>query len=468
MRWGKGIKPARTVGDFVNVRDLAPTCMEIASLKPHAQMTGKSLAADLAFAPTLDEMRYTMMRLQKEDGDPRALGKGDDFESLKYTGNRAKGYETWLKEQESGVLAELKKSPMKPGPNPARKRSSRAGSREMLNHAAPPCERNTAVPAVMANGRPACFGARRGSRDGLPAVTGGTPVIRFIQPFPGVRRRGAHPHSRTYSRVIPAGATISPAHFICRTPLKPFRTLAETRTPDGSRFTLHEHDGEYFLKLNGRQLMSTTSTTSELMLAELPCRRLRGRANAGVLIGGLGLGYSLQRVLEIVGPDATVHVAELLPEVVAWNREFLGNVNGKLLDDPRVKVIARDVFDVLLQAPKPSYDAILLDVDNGPTSFVQKKNSRIYGSRGFGLIARSLKPEGEVAFWAACPEPGFIENMKRNGFKASAYPAKAHEHAKRAAHMIYVAEVAPVVPEEDRVVVPKVHVKPWQNLPRRR
>jgi len=250
--------------------------------------------------------------------------------------------------------------------------------------------------------------------------------------------------------------------------LKPFRTLAETRTPDGSRFTLHEHDGEYFLKLNGRQLMSTTSTTSELMLAELPCRRLRGRANAAVLIGGLGLGYSLQRVLEIVGPDANVHVAELLPEVVAWNREFLGNVNGKLLDDPRVKVITRDVFDVLLQAPKPSYDAILLDVDNGPTSFVQKKNSRIYGSRGFGLIARSLKPEGEVAFWAACPEPGFIESMKRNGFKASAYPAKAHEHAKRAAHMIYVAEVAPVVPEEDRVVVPKVHVKPWQNLPRRR
>ena len=110
MRWGKGIKAARTVGDFVNVRDLAPTCMEIASLKPHAQMTGESLAADLAFAPTLDEMRYTLMRLLKEDGDPRALGKGDDFESLKFTGNGAKGYGTWLKEQESGVLAELKKA----------------------------------------------------------------------------------------------------------------------------------------------------------------------------------------------------------------------------------------------------------------------------------------------------------------------------------------------------------------------
>ncbi len=212
--------------------------------------------------------------------------------------------------------------------------------------------------------------------------------------------------------------------------------------------------------------MSTTATTSELMLAELPCRRLRGHAKPSVLIGGLGLGYSLQRVLEIVGPDATVHVAELLPEVAEWNRKFLGHVNGKLLDDPRVKVIVRDVFDVLANAPKPSYDAILLDVDNGPTSFVQKKNSRIYGSRGFAIIARSLKPEGEVAFWSACPEIGFVQSLQRAGFKATSYPAKAHERAKRAAHMIYIAEVAPKDPNE--LPPPKVHVKPWRNLPRRR
>ena len=262
-----------------------------------------------------------------------------------------------------------------------------------------------------------------------------------------------------------APATMAPAHLICPPILKPFRTLAETHTPDGSRFTLHEHDGEYFLKLNGRQLMSTTSTASELQLAELPCRRLRSHAKPAVLIGGLGLGYSLQRVLEIVGPDAVVHVAELLPEVAAWNREFLGRVNGKLLDDPRVKIMVKDVFDVLLNAPKPSYDAILLDVDNGPTSFVQKKNSRIYGSRGFGLIARSLRPEGEVAFWSACPEPQFVGDLKRHGFNATAYPSKAHDRAKRAAHVIYVAEVAPLPPPDERPPAPKVHVKPWRNLP---
>ena len=250
--------------------------------------------------------------------------------------------------------------------------------------------------------------------------------------------------------------------------MKPFRTLAETRTADGSRFTLHEHDGEYFLKLNGRQLMSTTSTTSELLLAELPCRRLRGHAAASVLIGGLGLGYSLRRVLEIVGPDATVHVAELLPEVAAWNREFLGAVNGRLLDDPRVKVIVRDVFDVLLQAPKPSYDAILLDVDNAPTSFVQKKNARIYGSRGFGLISRALRPGGQVAFWSACPEPGFLQTLERAAFTAHANPAKAHDRAKRAAHVIYVAEVAPIENAEDKPPAPPPGPKPRRNFPRYR
>lgn len=268
---------------------------------------------------------------------------------------------------------------------------------------------------------------------------------------------------RTYFRAIPARASISAAHVTRRSLVKPFRTLAETRTPDGSRFTLHEHDGEYYLKLNGRQLMSTTSTTSELLLAELPCRRLRGHAGSCVLIGGLGLGYSLQRVLEIVGPGATVHVAELLPEVAEWNRKFLRGVNGKLLDDPRVKVLVRDVYDVLLQAPKPSYDAILLDVDNGPTSFVQRKNSRIYGGRGFGLIARALKPRGKVAFWSACPEPGFIASLERAGFSATAHPAKAHERAKRAAHVIYMAEPVPEEEEGEAVAKPPGNEAPFRR-----
>lgn len=189
--------------------------------------------------------------------------------------------------------------------------------------------------------------------------------------------------------------------------------------------------------------MSTTSTTSELLLAQLPCKGLGSCADARVLIGGLGLGYSLQRVLELVGPGAIVEVAELLPDVVAWNREYLGAVNGKLLDDPRVKVIVGDVFDVIRRAKDACYDAILLDVDNGPTSFVQAKNSRLYDRRGFGLISRTLKPTGKVAFWSACEEPGFLQSLSASGFYAEAYPCKANERAKRDAHVIYMAERMP-------------------------
>jgi spermidine synthase len=225
--------------------------------------------------------------------------------------------------------------------------------------------------------------------------------------------------------------------------VKPFRTLGQTRTPDGSQFALLEHDGDYFLKLNGRQLMSTTSTSSELVLAEVVCERLARQSHPRVLIGGLGLGFSLQRALELISRGGTVEVAELLPEVVAWNREFLRSVNGRLLDDPRVKVLIGDVFEIIRQTREPSYDAILLDVDNGPTSFIQPKNSRLYDRHGFNLIKRSLRPGGQVAFWSATDEPAFVVALSRSGFKVKTVEAKSHERAKRFAHRIYVAEIKP-------------------------
>ena len=224
--------------------------------------------------------------------------------------------------------------------------------------------------------------------------------------------------------------------------MKPFRTLAETRTPDGSRLTLHEHDGEYFMKLNGRQLMSTSSTASEVLLAHEACASLRGLPNISVLIGGLGLGFTLKRVLELVRPGSVVEVAELLEEVVQWNRDLLKPVNGKLLLDHRVKVLIADVFTVIKRAGHAYYDAIMLDVDNGPTSFVHSKNSRIYNRRGLGLIYHALKPGGRVAFWSAVEEPDFPGHLKRAGFSVEVLPAKAHERARQWPHRIYVAERA--------------------------
>jgi len=220
----------------------------------------------------------------------------------------------------------------------------------------------------------------------------------------------------------------------------PFRNLAETRAPDGSRFSLHEHDGEYFLKHNGRQLMGSNSTVSEILLADLACSFSKPKDSPCVLIGGLGLGFSLRRVLELTGPKSSVHVSELLPEVVAWNREFLTTLNGKLLDDPRVAIFPGDVFDCIKKATA-RFDAILLDVDNGPTSFVQAKNSRIYNSNGLTMIRRALRPGGRVAFWSAEREPAFLAQLSRSGFVANEFEAKANEHSKRAAHRIYVGQM---------------------------
>ena len=219
----------------------------------------------------------------------------------------------------------------------------------------------------------------------------------------------------------------------------PFRNLAEARTPDGSRLTLHEHDGDYFIKLNGRQLMSSTSTTSEIMLADKGCGHLISEPNPRVLIGGLGLGYSLKRVLEIIGDRGAADVAELIPDVVDWNRQFLARVNGRLLDKSNVEILVGDVF-AIIRPSNGAYDSILLDVDNGPTSFVQSGNKRLYDRRGLKLIHKALKIGGKVAFWSAEAEPQFRETLSRSGFDVEEFPAKAHERAKRYAHMIYVGQ----------------------------
>jgi spermidine synthase len=226
--------------------------------------------------------------------------------------------------------------------------------------------------------------------------------------------------------------------------IKPFEILAEVSTPDGSRIRLHKHDGEFYIKHNGRQLMSTIATVSELLLADIGCRHLRNLSKPRVLIGGLGLGYTLKRVLEIVGPGAVVHVSELLPEIVQWNRDFLRGVNGSLIEDPRVKVIIKDVFDVIRGAKgEHAYDSILLDTDHTPSSWVQSKNSRLYERAGFNWVTRALRANGLVAYWSAGAEPDFVHNLSRAGFRVQTYEAKAHPTAKRAVHRIYLGQALP-------------------------
>jgi len=152
--------------------------------------------------------------------------------------------------------------------------------------------------------------------------------------------------------------------------MKPTTTLASCRTPDGAQLVLQEHDGQHYLKVGGVQLMSTTASASEQQMAEIACANLPKRPR--ILIGGLGFGFTLRRVLELCPPDAVVDVAELLQEVIDWNRAFLREVNGLLLDDPRVRIHSRDVAELIDRAGKDRYHAILLDVDNSPDPLVQK------------------------------------------------------------------------------------------------
>jgi spermidine synthase len=222
--------------------------------------------------------------------------------------------------------------------------------------------------------------------------------------------------------------------------LKPFLTLAEARTPQGAAMTLHTRDGNFFLRVNRQPLMGTNASWSELRLAELACQGLGRGRKSRVLIGGLGFGFSLRRVLEMVSQDSVAHVAELLPEMVQWNREFLGEVNGKLLDDPRVQISIKDVFHVIAGAPKAHYDAILLDVDNCPVALVKDGNARLYEERGLAEIMRVLKPRGRVAFWSASQDAAFAKRLVKAGLKVEAIGAKAYEQARRNSHTIFVAD----------------------------
>ena len=222
--------------------------------------------------------------------------------------------------------------------------------------------------------------------------------------------------------------------------MKPHRQLAATRTPAGANLTLHEHDGTFCIRQNGRELMHSAATASELALGEIGTARLTRGQTAGVLIGGLGLGFTLRRVLERAGPFTAVHVVELLPEIVAWNREFLGGLNGALLDDPRVELTVDDVFAVLGRAAPASYDAILLDVDNGPVAMVQQGNARLYTPAGLRLLADALVPGGRLVVWSAGPDRAFEQHLAQAGFEVEVIPVKSHAGARQNACRLFVAE----------------------------
>lgn len=220
--------------------------------------------------------------------------------------------------------------------------------------------------------------------------------------------------------------------------MKPKTLLADSETPDGLLMALYTHDGDYSISLKGQELMHSKASASELLLGELGVADLDASAANRVLIGGLGLGFTLRAVLAGLGADAAVDVVELLPAVVAWNRDFLADLNGALLEDARVRVVEADVAAVIYKGSSQSYDRILLDTDNGPTSMVQASNDSLYSAQGLDAIRRLLRPKGRVVFWSASEDVAFQQRMQQVGFRVRAVPAKVHERAKRAAYILYV------------------------------
>ncbi len=223
--------------------------------------------------------------------------------------------------------------------------------------------------------------------------------------------------------------------------MKPNVTLAETTTPNGARMTLVEHDGSYCIRVNGQQLMHSLVATSEFKLGTLGCERHSAKdLQPKVLIGGLGLGFTLKGVLQATGPQATVHVVELFPEIVEWNRTFMAGLNGDALKDPRVKVLEEDVRAVIARSAQTPYDIIALDIDNNTTAMVKVENHQLYETLGIQEIWEALRPGGRAAIWFACPDVAIERLLKKVGFTVQAIPAKLCGSSKRETYMIYVAD----------------------------
>ncbi|MFC5050591.1 spermine synthase [Rubritalea spongiae] len=225
--------------------------------------------------------------------------------------------------------------------------------------------------------------------------------------------------------------------------MKPYENLAKSTLPDGTVFSLHKHDGNFYLKYNGYELMSTSQTFSERHLADIGLKHLlEGKPSRPerprVMIGGLGLGFTLKRTLELIGRPATVDVAELMQPIIEWNRTFLVDFNGPLLEDPRTSVIEGDFYTTISNKPKNSYDALLIDIDNTPDDLITSGNDKMYSPAFLQKIKQILSPNGCVTYWLSEPAPKFKKLLGQAGFKVEEYASKPREHAKRARHCILI------------------------------
>ncbi|MBA3035091.1 MAG: hypothetical protein FP814_01210 [Desulfobacterium sp.] len=210
------------------------------------------------------------------------------------------------------------------------------------------------------------------------------------------------------------------------------------RTPDGGEMALYKHDRDFSIQINGHDLMHSRQHESELELARLGCAHLAGLKAPSILIGGLGMGYTLRQALDMLSPNTQVVVGELLGAVVKWNREFLGELNSQPLDDKRVDLKTGDIVELILHS-KNRFDAILIDIDNGPNAITDSGNRRLYGREGIWACRNALRAQGCLAVWSAEPSKKFERLLMSCGFHVRRFRAPAYNGSKAPSRFIWVA-----------------------------
>ena len=219
----------------------------------------------------------------------------------------------------------------------------------------------------------------------------------------------------------------------------PWSHLDSAEMPGGGEIRLFQRGTEFSIRLGATELMNSRLSGSEEALATMSCERLQDRPQPRILIGGLGMGFTLRAALEAFDSDAALVVAELVPSVVTWARGPMAEVFGNCLQDPRVRIIEQDVGHLIRSADKATYDAILLDVDNGPEGLTRAENDDLYSLKGLGAARRALVPGGILAVWSSAPNAKFTQRLIKAGFNVEETKVRASTKRRGGRHVIWFA-----------------------------
>lgn len=220
--------------------------------------------------------------------------------------------------------------------------------------------------------------------------------------------------------------------------MKPRELVGTAKVPQGEELRLFRRGDDFMIVLDRNELMNSRMSGSEEALATMTVERLSGRAAPHLLIGGYGMGFTLRAALAVLG-QARITVAELVPEIIDWARGPMEDLTAGCLDDGRVEVIVADVAEIM-RSSQATFDAILLDVDNGPDGLIRTANDQLYSRPGLASAKAALNPGGILAIWSAAPDPAFRRRLSEAGFRVEETIARARSNGKGARHTIWFAQ----------------------------